>query len=946
MVRGGSRRAVLWARCLCRGSGGERRVPRPRPLYWLTLILLTIGPGAALAAQATSPSSAACTDSSPIGDLLAEGKRLASIEQNGPARRCFETALASAVKATDRPSELTARVGLAQAAYHLTDYKTAQAEGERAADLADTLGDQLEAAHAADVLGFVATAAGDQVTARQHFKKSLDAYAALGADAERATALINFSYTIPGGGPAELEMLNEALAIGGRIHDADVEARALHARGDLGFHAGRYDDAIADLHLAIEKFKEAGKPNGLADTYVSLGRVYRAHGQPENALEFYDRAAEILEQTGDLRGLAQSINAKAIALGLLERNKESREAYELALAIARKTGSDRIINFQQGNLAAAYEATGDRPGAIRLLEDVITRETDPYLLAYRHGNLSLMYSAEHRYETALQHANRAIEYGLTSSNRDYLIDLYFQRASINRHAGRIAPALEDAREAVRRVEDLRTRLVPVDFMKRGFSDIHQSLYGLTLALMTQRGQPEEALAISEQARARAFLDLLASKNLLTAAKPDAVSPRALTTVPITPAPSGASGEPASPPASGQALRGIAATPVATRHEELTLSSYASTKTASAEEISATAERLRTTILAYWVDDEEVVAWVVRPGQGVQSTRTAVKRAALERLVQAAVPKVDSYDPAAYHRLYALLIAPIAKWLPPAGSALTILPHGPLFRLSFAALADPRGTYLLEHYSIAYAPSASTFAFTDRLAQQSKSQEKSGSLVIADPAPISTPKGQQPLPPLSGAIGEAAAIREVFGREELRVLSRNQALEKDVRPVLAAKRVIHFATHAVIRDDEPLDSYLALGESGDSPESDGHLTVRELYDLSLSAELVVLSACGTATGKPSGDGISGMSRALFYAGTPSVVATLWDVADEPGAAIMTAFYTHWLGGLDKRAALRHAQLDLLRRLRTGSMSVRTPLGNVRLDARPFYWASYVLIGEPF
>lgn len=922
-------------------------MPRSRPLYWLTLIFLTVVPAAALAAQATSPSSAACTDSTPIGDLLTEGKRLATIEQNGPARLCFERALALAISATDRASELKARVGLAQAAYHLTDYHTAKAEGERAADLADTLGDQLEAAHAADVRGFVATATGDQTAARQHFKKSLDAYTALGADAERATALINLSYTLPGAEPGELEMLNEALAIGGRIHDTDVEARALHARGDHAFHAGRYDDAIADLHLAIEKFKEAGKPNGLADTYVSLGRMYRAHGQPEKALEFYDRAAEILEQTGDLRGLAQSINAKAIALGLLGRQKESRAAYEQALAIARKTGSDRIINFQQGNLAAAYEATGDRPGAIRLLEDVITRETDPYLLAYRHGNLSLMYSAEHRYETALQHADRAIEYGLTSSNRDYLIDLYYQRASINRQAGRIDPALDDAREAVRRVEDLRTRLVPMDFMKRGFSDIHQSLYGMTLALMTQRGQPEQALAISEQARARAFLDLLASKNLVaTGAKPDAVTPRPVTSFPVTSAPSSANDEAVSASQSGQVLRGIAGAPITTRHEELTLSSYASTKTASAEEISTTAERLRTTIVAYWVDDEEVVAWVVRPGQGVQSTRTAIKRAALEGLVQAAVPKADSYDPSAYRRLYALLIAPIAKWLPPAGSALTILPHGPLFRLSFAALADPRGTYLLERYSIAYAPSASAFAFTERLAQQSKSQEKKGSLVVADPAPISTPKGQQPLPPLSGAIGEAAAIREVFGREELKVLSRTQALEKDVRPELPAKRVIHFATHAVIRDDEPLDSYLALGESGDSPESDGHLTVRELYDLSLSAELVVLSACGTATGKPSGDGISGMSRALFYAGTPSVVATLWDVADEPSAVIMKGFYTHWLGGLDKRAALRRAQLDLLRRLRTGSMSVRTPLGNVHLDARPFYWASYVLIGEPF
>ena len=920
---------------------------RSRLLCSLTLIFLIAVRGATLAAQSTSPSSVSCSDSTPLDDLLTEGKRLAAIEQNAPAKLCFERALAVAVSASDRPSELKARVGIARSAYHLSDYKTAQAEGERASALADALGDQLQAAHAADVRGFVATASGDQASARQHFKRALDAYTALGADAERASVLINLSYTIPAAEPGELEMLNEALAIAGRIGDTDVEARALHARADHAFHAGKYDDAIADLNLAIEKFKASNKPNALANTYVSLGRVYRAHGQPERALEFYDRAAEILEPTGDLRSIVQSINAKAIALGLLGRHKESREAYERALAIARQTGSDRIINFQKGNLAAAYETTGDRPGAIRLLEEVIAVETDPFLLAYRHGNLSMNYAAERRFDTALQHADRAIEYGLKSSNRDYLIDLYGQRASINRQAGRIDPALDDAREAVRRVEDLRTTLVPVDFMKRGFSEVHQSLYGLTLALMIQRGQPEQALTISEQGRARAFLDLLASKNLLaTAARPETVTPRPPSSPAVTPATPDASGQPVSAPLSAQVLRGMSSASGATRREELSLSSYASTRTASAEEISATATRLRTTILAYWVDDEEVIAWVVRPGDGVQSARTAVKRAALEGMVQAAIPKPDADDASAYRRLYTLLIAPVAKWLPPAGSALTILPHGPLFRLSFAALADPRGMYLLERYAISYAPSASAFAFTDRLAQQSHQHTDAGSLVVADPAPISTPRGQKPLPALSGAIGEAAAIRDVFGRSQVTVLARNQALEPGVRQQLPDKRVIHFATHAIIRDDEPLDSYLALGESGDSPQSDGHLTVRELYDLSLSSEMVVLSACGTATGKPSGDGISGMSRALFYAGTPSVVATLWDVADQPSAAIMKGFYTHWLGGLDKRAALRRAQLDLLQKLRSGSMSVRTPLGNVRLDARPFYWASYVLIGEPF
>ncbi len=178
-----------------------------------------------------------------------------------------------------------------------------------------------------------------------------------------------------------------------------------------------------------------------------------------------------------------------------------------------------------------------------------------------------------------------------------------------------------------------------------------------------------------------------------------------------------------------------------------------------------------------------------------------------------------------------------------------------------------------------------------------------------------------------------------------VLTGAQALEETVRASVAGKTVVHFATHAIVRDDLPFDSFLALDAAGSSPATDGRLTVQEIYGLDLQADLVVLSACRTGLGKISGDGIVGLARAFFYAGTPSVIATLWDVADEPTFMLLPEFYRSLAKQHEKSRALRAAQLRLLHELRAGRVKVSTPAGELILPEHPVFWASFVLLGEP-
>jgi CHAT domain-containing protein len=169
----------------------------------------------------------------------------------------------------------------------------------------------------------------------------------------------------------------------------------------------------------------------------------------------------------------------------------------------------------------------------------------------------------------------------------------------------------------------------------------------------------------------------------------------------------------------------------------------------------------------------------------------------------------------------------------------------------------------------------------------------------------------------------------------------------VRQRLTGRRVIHFATHGVVHNDPTLASYLVMqGEnagsgSGGEGDGDGRLTADEIDRLSLDADLVVLSACGTALGPISGDGVQGFTRAFLSAGAGSVIATTWSVADRTSYQVMEGFYREWLAGRGKARALRESQLAMLRDLRKGGVT----LDGVVLHESPWLWAGFVLVGNP-
>lgn len=337
----------------------------------------------------------------------------------------------------------------------------------------------------------------------------------------------------------------------------------------------------------------------------------------------------------------------------------------------------------------------------------------------------------------------------------------------------------------------------------------------------------------------------------------------------------------------------------------------------------------TTLVSYYLIGGRAHAWIIDHAH-LEHVALKTDQARLDRVACWATtlsgdsarsrsmepPASGCSDPATEEEAYALLFAPLRGKI--HDDRLIIVPHGDLHYVPFNALRNPKTKrYLLEDYTISYAPSASALKY---LAEK-ESPVEGRSLVIGNP----TGDGMQAA--LPGSQREAETIAHLLGTTA-RV--GGAATEGLLYGIGGKYDLIHISAHGEYRADSPLFSRIVLAKDA---SHDGRLEVQEiLSDVDFSGvNLVVLSACGTARGRRSGgDDIVGLTRAVLYAGAPGVISTLWDIDDDASADLMEEFYRHLLAGELAADALRDAQLSLLR---------RAPY------ADPSYWAAFELSGNP-
>lgn len=238
-------------------------------------------------------------------------------------------------------------------------------------------------------------------------------------------------------------------------------------------------------------------------------------------------------------------------------------------------------------------------------------------------------------------------------------------------------------------------------------------------------------------------------------------------------------------------------------------------------------------------------------------------------------------------------------------------------------------------------------YTSRRQQATNANASAAWAIVGNPATLPS-VGNRQLPALPGAGQEIDSITALApkGRTVVR-LAGLRAGEAELARTLETSHpsVLHFATHGFVFDDTKQAPFLALNKRGVQPNRDGRLTLDEVYALRLNTDLVVLSACRSGSGQVSSDGVIGLTRGFFYAGSPSVLATFWDVTDAATANLMAGFYRRYARTHAKGASLRTAQLALLADLRGKKIVITVGGRTVTLPEHPLLWAAFFLSGEP-
>jgi Uncharacterized protein conserved in bacteria len=787
------------------------------------------------------------------------------------------------------------------------------------------------------------------------FEQALKLYREAGEKYEQAASLLVLGriYSDLGEQQKALEYYNQSLPLFRATGDAKAEATTLNNIAAVYSELGENQKAGEYLSQSLLLFRAVGDRHGEASILNNIGFVYSDLGEQQKALEYYNESLLLKRAIGDRSGEATTLNNIGLVYSRLREKQKALEYYSQSLPL--------------------FRAIGDRRGEATTLT-----------------NIGSVYSNLGEKQKALEYYNQSLPLSRAVGDASTEAVILYKIAVSKRDRGNLTEALNDIESSLKIIENLRTKIASPELRTSYFATV-QNYYEFYIDLLMQlhkthpkSGYDIKALEASERSRARSLLELLQEThaNIREGISPDLLQQERSVQQQLNAIEKQRIQELSRPNPNQTKVDEIDKQRLALLQQYQQIQTQIRTASPryaaltqpqplTLPEIQKQILDENTILLQYSLGQYRSYLWVVTstkltsyelPKRAEIETAARNFRTAITSSIYRNIPQKTAQASA---NLGQLILQPAAAQL--GDKRLLIVPDGVLHYTPFPALTISQtagqnaNTPLIAQHEIITLPSASTLASL----RQNYGDRKPPSqtlAILADPVFSITDeriKGkltQETTEKLeSNNLGLNRSLRASdlawppdrlpFTRQEAQTIlslfpsdSSSQKFDFDASRTtatdgnLANYQIIHFATHGIANSQNPELSGIVMSMVDDKGNLlNGFLRLTDIFNLKLSANLVVLSACQTGMGQNiKGEGMVGLTRGFMYAGAQRVAVSLWSVDDEGTSVLMQKFYQKMLQQkLAPAAALRAAQLEMMEQEKWKS---------------PYYWAAFTLQGE--
>jgi CHAT domain-containing protein/Tfp pilus assembly protein PilF len=854
------------------------------------------------------------------------------------------------------------------------DYEKALDFNRRSFAIAEEINDKEGIAGSLATEGSIYWKTGELDVALEKYNKALAIFEEIGdlRGLGRVNGNMGLVYWNKGEMPLAIEHTNRSLYFAQKTGNKTSEATNHYNSALMLMEQGNYNEAQEKFQKSLSMGQELGDKGLMSVCLEGLGKLTKFSGDWGLALQYFEKSLTIAKEIGEKRAEAYALAGIGHVQEYYQQYESSIKNYQKAFLLYSEMDDKRgiakaheSIGYVRYQMKRYDEALKEYFASLKIVEEIGAK----WELAENYRMIGIAYREKNQLDEAEKALNKSIELSRDSDQANTLWQALYHQGLVMKRRGHPEGALQLYKESIQEIERVRSEVENIE-QRAEFLQDRLEVYGEVIPVLVELKRIPEAFEYMQRSKARAFLDMLAEAevNSDSSLNPELRDRRQEILADLMKSQKNLQDEKNKDAPDRSKIDQLTKkqNELDQQYADLILEirntnpMYAEVQYPQPLKLTDAQALLgdQDLLLEYFLGNSGSLLFVVSKDNvsvfNLKSESEILKLVNDLRDVMMKPDPVFNASQNTYGKYVNFANTLYAEILKPADSILQnklrviIAPDGALSYLPFEALLTEKISagkinfsnlpYMARDFEIDYVPSISVLASIEKNKGKETSHPQKQLLAFADPVLKGNESGKASvvrswagtLTRLPFAREEVEGIARLYSDKEVSVVMGSDASEANLKKMdLKNYKKVHFASHGLIDEEKPEFSALVL--TGDSQGEDGYLTMREVFDLKLDADLVVLSACKSGLGKEiRGEGITGISRAFLCAGTPSVLVSLWDVYDRSTADLMTSFYRNLeTKGLNKAAALRAARLEM----------IQNPKFN-----HPYYWAPFVLIGQ--